>query len=321
MKKANTGGLSSQSGMKHNMAHEAPEPTTLDLPQTIAGVIDVVPGKVSLEEKVRARQALNALQQVQDRSPRPPSGDAVSQSEGPLSAAPSNLRQKRIKIDDILAPALAMIGYKKVAKLTYRGEWSSAYVEHILTLETVGTPKIYLCGDAGLRNPRATAFVNQCRGRYAHPIILRDPYGTAYVDPPWFCPTHFPIGIPISGKLPWRLDMSAYSPSDLAQTLTEAVQSKLVPLVRPIVSTAALLELVERNEEPVLWVRTGACEQAAIVAYLAAALGADRMRTKALLLRNARWLGGWLDEPRVTPESYIDHILDDADIFVAQTAS
>ncbi len=61
-------------------------------------------------------------------------------------------------------------------------------------------------------------------------------------------------------------------------------------------STAAFLEFLDRNEEPVLWVRTGGCEQAAIVAYLAATLGLDRAKTKARLLRNARSIVSCLDE-------------------------
>ena len=287
-----------------------------DQPQPIAGVIGVTGPQVSLEEKAHARQMLNALQQIRDRSPRPTGPDPDPHSE----AASRSASPKRKKLDDLLAPVLAEAGYKKVAKLTYRGEWSTPEVEHVLTLETYGVPKIYLYGDAGLRNPQASTFADQCTERYADPLILRCLRESGYVHPPWHSPTHFPIGLLIRGKLPWSLDMSTYSPSELARTLAESVRSKLVPFVSPVTSASALLEFVERNEEPVLWVRTGGCLQAAIVAYLAAVLGVNRATTKARLLQNVRSMSGWLDERRLTPESYIDHILDDADAAVGQAA-
>lgn len=115
--------------------------------------------------------------------------------------------------------------------------------------------------------------------------------------------------------------MSAYSPSELARTLAESVRSKLVAFVSPVVSMAAFLQLLERNQERAPWVRTSGCAQAAIVAYLAAALGVDRATTKARLLQNARSIVGCLDETWLTPATYIDHILDDAAVAVAQAAT
>jgi hypothetical protein len=302
----------------------APGPSESEMPeqsQSIAGVIGVVRGEVSPEEKAQARQMLNALQQVRDRSPPLTGPKTDSRAQEHSDAASHNVNWKRVKLDDVLAPALAEVGYKKVAKLTYLGEWSTKEVEHVLTLETYGVPKIYLYGDAGLRNPQASAFADQCRDRYADPGLLRCLRETGYVYPPWFCPTQFPIGLLLGGKLPWSLDMSACSPNEVARTLAESVRSKLVPFVSPVVSAAAFLEFLERNQEPVLWVRTSGCAQAAIVAYLAAALGVDRATTKTRLLQNARSIVGCLDETRLTPESYIEHILDDAEVAVAQTAT
>lgn len=61
---------------------------TLDEPQSIAGVIGVVPGEVSPEEKARARQMLNALEQIRERSPRP-SRQGISPPPQEHSAAAS----------------------------------------------------------------------------------------------------------------------------------------------------------------------------------------------------------------------------------------
>ncbi len=292
-----------------------------DQPQTIAGVIGVVPGEVSPEEKARARQALNALRQIRGRSPRPTEQNADSRPSKHLEATTNETSARFSRLDEIVAPALAGVGYEKVAKRTYRGDWSTPEVEHILTFDADGTPKIYLYGDAGLRNPQASAFALQCWARYADPVFMQYLREDGYVRQPWYCPTHFPIGILTNGKLPWWLDMSAYSPSELARTLAESVRSKLVPFVSPVTSAAALLEFVERNEEPVLWARTGGCLQAAIVAFLAASLGVSRATTKPRLLKNTRSMTAWLDETRLTPETYIDHILDDAEAAVAQAAT
>jgi hypothetical protein len=64
----------------------------------------------------------------------------------------------------------------------------------------------------------------------------------------------------------------------------------------------------------------GGCEQAAIVAYLAATLGLDRAKTKTRLLRNARSIVSCFDETRLTRETYIERLLDDAEAAVAQAA-
>ncbi len=291
-------------------------------PRSIAGVIGVVPGEVSAEEKARARQMLNALEQMRERFPRPP-GDATQPRPRSLSDTRSDdVKPKRTKLDDALAPALAEAGYKKIAKLTYRGEWSTPDVEHVLTFETYGVPKIYLSGSAGLRNPGASAFAEQCADRYAMPLATQFLREGRYTLPPWFCPTHFNAGVALFGwGISGQLDMSAYPPSEVAAIVTERVRSKLVPFVGGVVSLAALLEFVDRNEEPVLWIRTGGCVQAAIVAYLAAALGLSREATRARLRRKAYSMIQWLDKPRITPETYIEHILDDAEAAVAQQSA
>ncbi len=200
---------------------------TLDEPQSIAGVIGVVPGEVSPEEKARARQMLNALKQIRERSPRPSRQGISPPPQEHSAAASGESHPKRKKLDDILAPALAEIGYKKVARLTYRGEWSTSEVEHVLKLETYGTPKIYLTGSAGLQNPQASVFADQCRDRYADRTILQCLREFKYVPPPWFYPTQFPIGLLLHGSLPWWLDISACSPSELARILANPCDPSL----------------------------------------------------------------------------------------------
>jgi hypothetical protein len=61
----------------------------------------------------------------------------------------------------------------------------------------------------------------------------------------------------------------------------------------------------------------GGRTQAAIVAYLAASLGLDRATTRVRLRQKISTMHHWLDEPRITPDSYTERILDDAEAAVA----
>ncbi len=194
MKKPTTEGRSPKPGAADQNPIGRSESTTQDEPQTIAGVIGVVHGEVSPEEKARARQMLSALQQVRDRSPRAADQNADPRSQEHSDAASVDIKRKRMKLDDILAPALAEVGYKKVAKLTYRASWSTDDVEQFLSFDTYGNPKQYLTGDAGFRNLKAEAFAEQCQQRYASKTyFLCMPKG-GYVYPPYFCLMNFPIG-------------------------------------------------------------------------------------------------------------------------------
>jgi hypothetical protein len=288
----------------------------LGLPQSIAGVIRAVPGEVSPEERAAAKRMLKTIKQIRSRLPEAPGGGAHSPPEDASTAASIGAKLKRAKLDDVLAPGLADSGYRKVAKLTYRGEWSTPEIEHVLTFETYGLPKDFLRGDAGLRNRAAEAFAAECLQRYANRGILRALRDSGYKCPPWFCDMHFSIGDLFDWESRGSIDMTDYSSDELAHTVTELARSKLVPFVRNIVSIPAFLEILERDDQPMTWVRTGG-GRFAIVAYLAAAVGADRAKTRATLLKHVGLIKTWVDRPRLTPETYIERILDDAAAAVA----
>jgi hypothetical protein len=95
--------------------------------------------------------------------------------EAPDNEQDSNVsvgpKEKKVKLDDLLAGALAKVGYVRVGKLAYRAAWSTQDVEHFLTFDPYGTPKIYLQGDVCLRNKEADAFAEQCRCRYTSPVF------------------------------------------------------------------------------------------------------------------------------------------------------
>ena len=321
MKKATTEGLSPPI----HTADQAPvgpsDSTTSDPPQSIAGVIGVVPGKVSPEEKARARHTLNALQQVRERSPRPTVENAALQSRNPSTTGSQNIGQKRTSLDDILSPALAEAGYKKVAKLTYRAGWSTDEVEQFLSFHASGKPKQYLSSDSGIRNLNAETFAEQCQQRYANKGYFQCMPQGGYVYPPYFCPMHFSIGSLVGWGISASLDMWALSPHELARAVVEPVQSKLIPCIGSVTTIERLHNFLEDDQEPLRWYMRGPYYRAALVAYLARKLGVAREKTRASLRTHSIWIANGIDTTRLTPASYIDHILDDAEAAVAPSAS
>jgi len=291
----------------------------LGAPAAIAGVIGVAQGEIPQEEMAWATEMLRLLAWAPSSPASGVNGSAQSNhgSDSPAGA----VKGRPAKLDKLLAPALAEVGYRKFATLTYRGEWSTSDVEHILHFDTEGVPQVFFRGEAGLRNLLADAFADRCQARYANQAIQRCMRENPFRPPPWFCPLHFSTG-PLFG---WRasgvVHMTSYAPNEFARTIADLARSKLVPLVRGIVTKAAFLDFLERDEAPLRWGQIGPVYRAAVVAYLAASLGVDRSQTRQALLQRTLGMKEFLDAPRVTPESYIDHILDDAATAAAQAAS
>jgi hypothetical protein len=297
------------------------KPTVADPPQSIAGVIAAVPGKASPEEKARARRMLDAFGLIRDRSPAPVGRDAEPQSRGISDAASGDVKRKQTNLDDIFAPALIAVGYKKVAKLTYRAGWSTDAVEQFLAFDAYGAPKQYLSGNAGFRNTKAEAFAEQCQQRYVSQTYFRCMPKGGYVYPPFFCLMNFSIGSLLGWEVRDSLDMWGLSPDELASAVVEPIQSKLIPFVGGITTIEGLHDLLESDREPLRWYSRGPYYRAALVAYLARTLDVARETTKASLMAHAKLIENGIDTTRLTAESYIDHILDDANAAVGRSAT
>jgi hypothetical protein len=240
----------------------------------------------------------------------------------PYSNEDSNIeigdeKSGRIKLDDLMTQTLAPVGYRRVDKLTYRAEWSTADVEHVLSIDTYGNPKVFLHGDAGLRNKHAEAFAQQCQQRYGDKAALRTLRETDYVEPPWFCPMNFSIGSLFGWPGRAALNTADFSPQALAQALAVPIRAKLIPYVGGVTTLQTLLDFLERDAAPMQWVMRGPCYRAALVAYLSATLGANQERTRTILTTHARLYPNMIDTTRLTPETYVEHILEDAAIAAA----
>jgi hypothetical protein len=227
----------------------------------------------------------------------------------------------KVKLDDLLTSALAPVGYLRVEKLTYRARWSTDDVEQVLSFDTYGNPKEFLTGDAGLRNTKAEAFAAQCIQRYASPTYFRSLPKGGYVYPPFHCAMHFSMGSLFGWGVRGSLNTPDFSADELARAVVEPIQSTLIPCIAGVTTIERLHDFLESDREPLSWYVRGSSYRAALVAYLARKLGVTRDKTKASLLTHSRRIANGIDTTRLTPESYIDHILDDADAAVAQTAS
>ena len=78
-------------------------------------------------------------------------------------------------------------------------------------------------------------------------------------------------------------------------------------------------EFIERDEEPMRWFRVGGYPRAAYVAYLAARLGRSRAATRDVLTKYGANIVGGIDSQRLTPDAFIDALLDDAEAAVAMS--
>ena len=244
----------------------------------------------------------------------------------PYSDEDSNISIKgpagtNLKLGDVLADALAPLGYARVEELTYRAEWSAPDVEHVLRFDTYGNPKEFLTADAGLRNHEAEAFAKRCKGRYAHPMLLQAKSQDGYWNSPWFCPMHFPIGELLHWGPRSSVNLAGLTPERIKEAAISGVGSTLVPFVGKIQTIAALLAFLESDVKPFLWAMRAPYYRAALVAYLAAKLERPQDQTRDLLRKHAWMIANGLDASRFTPETYIEHILDDAAAAVAQGAS
>ncbi len=227
----------------------------------------------------------------------------------------------RVKLDDLLTKALAPARYRRVEKLTYRANWSTDDVEQFLLFDTYGNPKQFLTGNVGLRNAKAETFADQCQQRYACKTYFQCMPKGGYVYPPFFCPMHFSIGSLFGWGARGSLDTLDFSPDELARAVVEPIQSTLIPCIGGITTIERLHDFLESDREPLRWYMRGPCHRAALVAYLARTLGVPREKTRASLLSHASLFDDGIDTTRLTPETYIDHILDDAEAAVAQAAT
>ncbi|RBP15876.1 hypothetical protein DFR50_107146 [Roseiarcus fermentans] len=306
MKAPSQSGDGGRSPQADRAAEASPDQTR----HQIVGPLMVVPGTVSDAERARARRIFEAT------------FGAAGPAE-PKEAAPedSNIdvgegKEKRVKLDPLLADALAKVGYRRVAKLAYRAERSTDDVEHVLSFDTYGTPNVYLRGDAGLRNRETEQFVSSRREQYQPALVTRTLRSTGYRFPPWFCAMHFSLGAIAEWGIQSSVDTTLFSPDELARKVQEAVQGKLAPYVGDITTTAKLLEFLERDEEPMRWFRIGGYARAAYIAYLAAKLGRDPSETRRVLVKYGARIVDMIDQTRLTLDTFIEELLGDAEAAV-----
>ena len=183
-------------------------------PYALSGPISRVDAPVSEESCAEARALLTTV--FADYEARRKKWREEPPPKEQDSNIPIGRKEKRIKLDDLLTKALSEVGCLRIDKLTYRAEWNTPEVEHILAFDTYGTPKIFLTGEVGLRNVETEAFAVQCEQRYANPII-RD---SAYVFPRGGAPCTFRRDHWRTGKAPISIRRNIRKPNLPARLFT-----------------------------------------------------------------------------------------------------
>jgi hypothetical protein len=220
--------------------------------------------------------------------------------------------KNRPKLDGLLAEALREAGYKRVAKLTYRTDWSTPEVEHLLTFDTYGRPKQFLTGDIGLRNREADTFAEQCQRRYAAPVIRN----SDFVPPPWWCWMHCSLGMLANWKGA-NLNTPYYTQAEFMQKVAASVRDFLVPYVGGITTIERFYDFLAQDSEPMRWFRSGGYFRAAEVAFLGRKLGVAPDKLEQTLLPRRRETINGIDMKMLTPDEYIARIVGDAGEAVA----
>jgi hypothetical protein len=271
----------------------------------ISGAVGVGAGRLSSEEQAAAlaalRQALGDDVFTALATKAAPADKADVQDNGQANAA-------AIKLDDLLASALAGVGYERVAKLTYRADWSTAEVEHILFFSTHGSPKGFLTGELGVRNKEAESFAEGCRNRYADPIIRN----SDFVPPRWWCWLHCSLGS-LANWPGANLFMPKFTPDELKRKVTEAVTGFLRPYVGAVTTVQRLFDFLAQDSEPMRWFRTGPYFRAAEVVYLGRKLGVPSERLQEITRPYSKLIANGIDLKAMTPEEYMLRIVRDAD--------
>ena len=277
---------------------------------SISGPISIVQKNAPPELRAWAKTMLDAA--FGQREPEQRDRDETPAPED-SNISIGDPHQKRVRLDDLLTAALADVGYKRIAKLAYRADWSTTDVEHILSFETQGTPKIFMFASAGLRNAEAEAFADQCQRQYTMPVIRN----SKFPFPSWFCSMHFSMNRLAGSKTGAPVNTLELTQAELTRFVQGWVTTHLRPYVGSVTTLESFREFLERDEEPMRWFRVPGFFRAAIVAFLARKLGFAPHRIEASLRPFAREILHGVDTTRTDPDGYVANIIRDADGAIA----
>ncbi len=276
----------------------------------ISGPIGISSEPMSDEARAQALALVSSV--LGDPKSWPPAPEEEPAPEEDANIAIGARSKARPKIDDLLAQALREAGYRRVAKLTYRADWSTPEVEHLLTFDTYGRPKQFLIGDIGLRNGEADALAEQCQRRYADPIVR----SSDFVPPRWWCWMHCSLGMLANWKGA-NLNTPDYTQDELIEKIAASVRDFLVPYVGAVTTIERLYHFLAQDVEPMTWLRAGDHFRAAEVAFLGRKIGISPGKIEEILLPHRRLIKVGIDTTMFTPEEYIARVIQDADAAIS----
>jgi hypothetical protein len=208
-----------------------------------------------------------------------------------------------------LKVALAEIGYRRLKRHVYRGEWSTE-IEHFLYFRLTGTPKEFISANFGIRTKDADAFAHRAITAYEGEIFRLFPVG----KDPDNCVMRFTFGQLASWSGTARLYIPAMSGPALAAKIQHDIARILVPVVRQVTTLDRFLGLALSNTEFCPWVGGNGAMRAAVIIYVARQLGAQPDDIRAMLAPYQMRIEPQLRKGREPdPGAYIEKLIADAD--------
>lgn len=207
-----------------------------------------------------------------------------------------------------LKAALADVGYRRVKQRVYRADWSTD-VEHFISFQLYGTPKVFLAARFGVRNSPADLFAIRSLQTYGGPLEQLIRY-----DKEIDCLMNFSVGmLDGSGGLAPPLNTSTTSGSAVAAKITDDIEKRLFPVVRGVTNLGRLISLLLADGEACRWFRSNSALRAGIIISLASQSGMHADQVRAFLTPRLESIGMDLrDAPDPDPASYVNRIITDA---------
>jgi hypothetical protein len=199
------------------------------------------------------------------------------------------------------------LGYSRVEKLVYRQSRSESEVEHYVYFSFWGSPKQYFTAHYDFFDIAADSFAVKEIKKLA---------GLAYDSIKFASVAHGSPEYPLGRLAKWEPRDSIYLPSVsvdvLKETITDAIEHKLLPLAQSIQTTQELFNRLIEDSEPMRWYFSNAAIRAAQIVFLSHKLKKPAGNVLDVLLTQSKYIASQLSR-EIKVKTYIDQLLIDAE--------
>jgi hypothetical protein len=211
----------------------------------------------------------------------------------------------------ILEKAMSDVGYECVQLDVYKATWSSPEVEHFIYFSRYGQREEFFKGQCGMRNPRVEDFSVSSIRAYGGEFL----YNSLGYDARTSCTMRFSFDRLTPSEARWSLSRLTMSSAELASTVQDFVEERVLRAVGDIVDADRFLSFLAADLEPCPWIVSNGAIRAAQIVALAVRNGIDTAQIGGLLKsRESHISRGFMKESvyRENPTTYVDNVVADA---------